>query len=91
MSHLKNKKCCEQPALKPNLCVRYVDEILVVIEDINCIEQLKQAFKSKPVLSFTHKEEKDSQFSFLDCLVTRFDEDCSTSVHIMETIILVAV
>ena len=85
MCHLENKVFDEHPSLKPNLYVRYVDDIFVVIENVDSIEQIKQAFESESVLSFTHEEEKDNQLSFLDCLITRFDEGFSTSVHIKET------
>ena len=85
MCHLENKVFAEQPSLKPNLYVRYVDDIFVVIENLNTIDPLKQAFESQSVLSFTHEKEKHNQLSFLDCLITRFDESFSTSVHIKET------
>ena len=85
MCHLENKVFAEQPSLKPKRYVRYVDDTFVVIEDVNSIVQIKQAFESQSVLSCTHKEEKDNQLSFPDCLITRYDEGFSTSVHIKET------
>ena len=65
--------------------MRYVDDVFVAIENVISIEQIKQAFEPQSVLSSTHEEEKDNQLSFLDCLITRFDESLSTSVHIKET------
>ena len=83
--HFENKVFVEQPWLKPNLYVRYVDNIFVVIEDVNVIEQTKQAFEFQSVLSFTHEDKKDNQLPFLDNIITRFDEGFSTSIHIKET------
>ena len=40
MCHLENKVFAEQLSLKPNLYVRYVNDIFVVIENVNSIEQL---------------------------------------------------
>ena len=73
MCHLENKVFAEHSLLKLNLDARYVDDIFVVIEDANSIEQIKQAFESQSVLSFTHEEEKYKQLSFLDCLITRIE------------------
>ena len=37
--------------------VRYVDDFYVVIEDVELIEETRQAFESQFVLSFTHEDE----------------------------------
>ena len=85
ISHLENNVFAEQPSLKSNLFVRYIDDIFVVIEDAKSIKQIKQAFESQSVLSFTHEKVKDNRLSFLDCLITIFVEGFSTLVHIKET------
>ena len=61
MCHLEKKVFAEQPSLKPNLYARCVDDIFVVIEDAYSIEQIKQAFESQSLHSFTHEGEKDKQ------------------------------
>ena len=63
MCHLE---ITQNPDLKLALYVRYVEDILVITENLDSLEQIKQKIESESVLTFTHEVEKYNQLAFLD-------------------------
>ena len=69
------------PSLKPTVYCRYVDDILLVIDNINQLEQLKQTFETNSKLKFTFEIETCKQLPFLDTLITRKLHHLETTVY----------
>ncbi len=52
---------------KPPIYLRYVDDILILANNINNIRQ--DTFQKNSVLNFTHELNKNNKISFLDVLI----------------------
>lgn len=85
MCHLENKVFDDQPHLKPDIYVRYVDDCFLVVDNIDMLERIKREFERESVLQFTFEKEKKNQLSFLDSLITRQNDKYKTSVYVKST------
>ena len=54
---------------KPPIYLRYVDDILILTNNINEIKILQDTFQKNSVLNFTHELNKNNKISFLDVLI----------------------
>ena len=72
MCDLESRVFCIQPALKPPLYARYVDDRFMVINEADGVRHIMHHFVSNSVLQFTFEIEKSKQLAFLDYLVRRF-------------------
>ena len=54
---------------KPPINLRYVDDILILANNINEINILQDTFQKNPILNFTHELTKNNKISFLDVLI----------------------
>ena len=52
-----------------NIYLRYVDDILILTNNINEINILQDTFQNNSVLNFTHELNKNNKISFLDVLI----------------------
>ena len=52
-----------------NITLRYVDDILILTNNINEINILQDTFQKNSVLNFTHELNKNNKISFLDILI----------------------
>jgi len=85
MSYIENKIFEEKPHLKTPVYCRYIDDILLTIDSLAQLEQLKTAFEEESVLKFTYEVENSRKISFLDVLITRNTNSVSTSVYTKST------
>ena len=53
----------------PPISLRYVDDILILANNINEINILQATFQKNSVLNFTYKLNKNNKISFLDVLI----------------------
>ena len=67
MSNLKNK--IFNFIRKHSIYLRYVDDILILANDINKINILQDTFQNNSVLNFTHELNTNNKISFLDVLI----------------------
>ena len=67
MSNLENK--IFNSIKKPPIYLRYVDDILILANNINKINILQDTFQKNSVLNFTHEQNKNNKISFLDVLI----------------------
>ena len=81
MCNLENKTFSEHPELNPKLYARYID-IFFVVDNVEDLNKIKSRFQSDSILNFTHEVQKDNQLSFLDCLVTKLNNNFPTSVYV---------
>jgi hypothetical protein len=82
MCNLDNYIFDKYPELKPNLYVRYVDDICIVANKFNIVTQLKEIFEQHSVLKFTFETESKKNMPFLDVLINRSDNKFKTSVYV---------
>ena len=54
---------------KPQIYLRYVDDILILANNINEINILQDTFQKNSVFNFTHELNKNNKISFLDVLI----------------------
>ena len=54
---------------KPPIYLRYVDDILILTNNINKINILQDTFQKNSVLNFTHELNQNNTISFLDVLI----------------------
>ena len=67
---------------KRKIYLRYVDDILILANDINEINILQDTFQKNSVLNFTHELNKNNKFSFLDVPIdTNNNNNFSTSTY----------
>ena len=67
MSDLENR--IFNSTKKPPIYLRYVDDILILTNNINEINILQDTFQNNSVLNFTHELNKNNKISFLDVLI----------------------
>lgn len=70
---------------KPWIYCRYVDDIYIVIDSLEDLEEIRLLFENNTVLKFTFETEENKKIKFLDCNITRINDDIETSVYIKET------
>jgi len=86
MCNLENSVFINNPSAKPNLYVRYVDDICLLVPNYKKLEEIKTLFEENSVLSFTYEIEVNKSIPFLDVLVDRRVSDVwRTSVYIKST------
>ena len=67
---------------KPPIYLRYVDDILILSNNINEINILHDTFQKNSVLNFTHELNKNNKISFLDVLIdTNNNYNFTTSTY----------
>ena len=67
---------------KPPIYLRYVDDILILTNNINEINILQDTFQNNSVLNFTHELNKNNGISFLDVLIdTNNNNNFTTSTY----------
>ena len=54
---------------KSSIYLRYVDDILILTNDINEINILRDTFQKNSVVNFIHELNKNNKISFLDVLI----------------------
>ena len=67
MSNLENK--IFKSIRKPSIYLRYVDDIIILANDINETNILQDTFQKNSTLIFTHEFNKNNKISFLDVLI----------------------
>ena len=67
MSDLENR--IFNSTKKPPIYLRYVDDILILTNNINKINILQDTFQNNSVLNFNHELNKNNKISFLDVLI----------------------
>ena len=66
---------------KNPIYLRYVDDILILTNNINEINILQDTFQNNSVLNFTHELNKNNKISFLDVLIdTNNNNNFTTSI-----------
>ena len=80
MGHVESK-VFEDRTNKPDLYVRYVDDIFLQVETENHLTQLKQLFEENSVLKFTYELNIGNKLPFLDVMVTSTDDRFKTTVY----------
>ena len=66
----------------PPIYLRYVDDILILTNNIKEINILQDTFQSNSVLNFTHELNKNNKTSFLDVLIdTNNNNNFTTSSY----------
>ena len=67
---------------KPPIYLRYVDDILILTNNINEINILQDTFQNNSVLNFTHELNKNNKISFLDVFIdTNNNNNFTTSTY----------
>ena len=79
MSDLENK--IFNSIRKPPIYIKYVDDILILANDINEINILQDAFQKNSVLNFTHELNKNNKISFLDVLIDINNNNFTASTY----------
>ena len=69
----------------PLIYTRYVDDILLMIDNIKSLQEIKQKFENASVLKFTYETERQKSLPFLDIRVTRTEQHLTTDVFIKPT------
>ena len=75
------KQVFDDPANKPSIYARYVDDIFLQVNDENQLKELKQQFQVNSVLNFTYEMSVHNKLPFLDVLVESGSENFHTSVY----------
>ena len=81
MSNLENKTFTAVPSIKPQVYCRYVDDILLVIDNFKQLEILKETFQQNSQLNFTFEIETCKNISFLDTLIIRNNNKLVTTIY----------
>ena len=79
MSHLENKIL--ESDLKPDLYLRYVDDILILTKHTSEVIALKTAFENNSVLTFKYELSVNDKIAFLDVLIESSDDTFITSPY----------
>ena len=79
MSDLKNR--IFNSIKKPPIYLRYIDDILILANNINEINILRDTFQKNSVLKFTHELNKNNEISFLDILIDTNNYNFTTSTY----------
>ena len=70
---------------KPPIYLRYVDDIVILTNNINEINILQDTFQKNSVLNFTHELNKNNQISILDVLIdTNNNNNFTTSTYYLQ-------
>ena len=85
MCELENKVFSNYPDKKPLLYARYVDDICVLVNKFHDLVELKLLFEQNSCLKFTFETEINKKIPFLDVLITRNNNNFSTSVYTKPT------
>ena len=64
-----------------------IDDILLVVDNFEQVRKLKNAFKDKSILKFTYEIERKKELPFLDTLITRTDNNVTTTIYTKTTIV----
>ena len=83
MSHIEND-VLSTTVNKPSLYARFVDDIIIVVNDEKHLTDLKEKMERKSVLKFTYKIGYNN-LAFLDANVKLHNERFQTSVHTKPT------
>ena len=67
--------------IKPTLYLRFVDDKLLLVEKVNHLQIIKNAFNSKSVLDFTSEIQKSNTLHFLDITITAKASKYETKVY----------
>ena len=70
---------------KPNIYVRYVDDIFLQINNSDQLTDIKDIFQQKSVLTFTYELHVNNKLPFLDISVTSTNTGFKTSIHYKPT------
>ena len=79
MSHIENN--IFQLTQKPNLYLRYVDDIFIRASNTNEVENLRKLFQQHSVLNFTVELNENNKIPFLDVLVDSNTDQFTTSLY----------
>ena len=66
---------------KPKIYLRYVDDILILTNNVNEVIKLQTAFQSNSVLTFTYELNKNNKIPFLDVLIHSNSDPFITSPY----------
>ena len=66
---------------KPKIYLRYVDDILILTNNVNEVIKLQTAFQSNSVLTFTYELNKNNKMPFLDVLIHSNSDPFITSPY----------
>ena len=75
------KQLFENPANKPSIYARYVDDIFIQINNEQELIRLKTLFQNNSVLNFTYELSVDRKLPFLDVLVRTSGNEFKTKVY----------
>lgn len=81
MCHLENETFKSNPQLKPMVYCRFVDDILLIVDNFDQLLVLKRIFEENSVLKFTFEIETCKKIAFLDTLLDRSNNKLTTSVY----------
>ena len=80
MTKLENFVLENNPSIKPSIYCRFVDDSFLLLNSLDILPQLINAFEINSVLKFTYEIEKNNQINFLDVHIDKSDT-LSTSVY----------
>ena len=66
---------------KPNIYVRYVDDIFIQVESEEHLKYIKSSFEKSSILKFTHELNIENKLPFLDVLVNNNENIFKTSIY----------
>ena len=76
---------------KPPIYLRYVDDIVILTNNINEINILQDTFQNNSVLNFTHELNKNNKISFLDVLIDTNNNNNFTTSTYKKTLVITPV
>ena len=79
MAHLENHILQKFPA--PKMYVRYVDDIIILANNIDYVHELKNILQKESVLTFSHELNINNKIPFLDVLVDSSNGKFTTSPY----------
>jgi len=85
MCDLENRAFAENPAIKPIIYARYVDDCFLFVRNTQGLAAVRDLFVSNSVLNFTFEMEVSNKLSFLDVLINRQIRNFETTVHVKST------
>ena len=83
MCHIENQIINKK--IKVDTYIRYVDDILITIDNDDQLMKIKDTFENDSVLKFSFENEKFNKISFLDVQLERKNNIIDLSVFIKET------
>ena len=84
MCHIENA-AFRNLTIKPTIYCRYVDDCFLVIDTFSQLTSLKEYMEEHSVLKFTYEIEQRKQLAFLDVLISRNDNQLTTSIYTKPT------